>query len=243
MDIRLALMTGVDIPVPECQLVIHQPTIQEISLIGEQDFFTGVQTFCVNKNLVIQDESLLSNITNFQILMTIMSEKETADKKLAVQQICPLFFPNYKVSFLPRSIVFRCIKDENIITIDETNFDFLQEKISEICCLKTSPGDTQNFNPQSKKAREIAQKLMRGRQRVAAQKRGTDSSILSQYVSTLAIGLGSMPLESCLKLTIFQLYDLIQRYGLYINWDIDIRSRLAGAKIEKPPEDWMKNIH
>ena len=243
MDIRLALMTGVDIPVPECQLVIHQPTIQEISLIGEQDFFAGIQTFCVNKNLVIQDESLLSNITNFQILMTIMSEKETADKKLAVQQICPLFFPNYKVSFLPRSIVFRCIKDENIITIDETNFDFLQEKISEICCLKTGPGDTQNFNPKSKKAREIAQKLMRGRQRVAAQKHGTDSSILSQYVSTLAIGLGSMPLESCLRLTIFQLYDLIQRYGLYVNWDIDIRSRLAGAKIEKPPEDWMKNIH
>jgi hypothetical protein len=30
-DYRLALMTGVDIPIPECQLTIKQPTCLEIS--------------------------------------------------------------------------------------------------------------------------------------------------------------------------------------------------------------------
>ena len=38
MDIRLSLMCGTDIPVPECQLSIHQPKIKEIALIGETDF-------------------------------------------------------------------------------------------------------------------------------------------------------------------------------------------------------------
>ena len=33
MDIRLALMTGVDIPIQELQLILHQPTIKEISLM------------------------------------------------------------------------------------------------------------------------------------------------------------------------------------------------------------------
>ena len=42
-DIKLALMTGVDIPIPECQITLHQPTIKEISMIGEEDFFIGVQ--------------------------------------------------------------------------------------------------------------------------------------------------------------------------------------------------------
>jgi hypothetical protein len=42
MDIRLALMCGTDIPVPECQLIVHQPRIKEISYIGESDFFAGV---------------------------------------------------------------------------------------------------------------------------------------------------------------------------------------------------------
>jgi hypothetical protein len=52
MDIRLALMCGTDIPIPECQLIIHQPTIKEIALIGEEDFFMGGQCFNINKNLL-----------------------------------------------------------------------------------------------------------------------------------------------------------------------------------------------
>jgi len=32
-----------------------------------------------------------------------------------------------------------------------------------------------------------------------------------------------------MELTIFQIYDLLERYTLFINWDIDVRSRLAGA--------------
>jgi hypothetical protein len=42
MDLRLALMCGSDIPIPECELTIHAPRISEIALIGERDFFSGV---------------------------------------------------------------------------------------------------------------------------------------------------------------------------------------------------------
>jgi len=37
--------------------------------------------------------------------------------------------------------------------------------------------------------------------------------------------------------------DLVERYMLYTNWDLDVRSRLAGAKGEKKLDNWMKNIH
>jgi len=52
-----------------------------------------------------------------------------------------------------------------------------------------------------------------------------------------------MSLDDILDLTIYQLYDLVERYSLYMNWDIDIRSRLAGAKPDQKPDNWMKNIH
>jgi hypothetical protein len=52
-----------------------------------------------------------------------------------------------------------------------------------------------------------------------------------------------MSFNDCLSLTLYQMYDLIERYSLYLNWDIDIRSRMAGAKVEKPVENWMKQIH
>ena len=52
-DYRLALMTGVDIPIPELQVTIHQPTIKEISMIGEQDFFIGIQMLCIDRQYCI----------------------------------------------------------------------------------------------------------------------------------------------------------------------------------------------
>lgn len=240
-DIRLALMCGSDIPIPECQLIVHQPTLNEIALIGENDFFMGIQTLCINKNMINQDETLLANTSNFQIFMTIMQEKETLDKKQAVQQLFPLLFPKQQLLLTPRSVI---LKDSNgSSTIDENNFDAFQRVISQIFCINSGPMNTQTFNPGDKKAKEIADKLTRARQRVAAQKGNGEGSVFSQYISTLTVGLNSMSIIDCKNLTMYQLFDLIERYMLYTNWDLDVKSRLAGGKPETQVDDWMKNIH
>ena len=240
MDYRLAMMCGTDLPVPECQLIIHQPRIKEISLLGEQEFFIGAQCLTLNKSMFVQDKEVLENINNFQIFMMVMNEKEAKDKRNATQQVLQLLLPSYKVLFTPRTLIFSQ-EGQNTI-IDETNFEFFQEVLKLVFCAKNGPMDQQSFNPQDQKAREIAEKLMRGRARIAAEKGGSNSSVLSQYLSILAIGT-SMQLQNLMDLTMFQLYDLIERYDLYINWDIDLRSRLAGGKPDKHPDNWMKNLH
>lgn len=241
MDYRLAMMCGTDIPVPQCQLVVHQPKIKEIALIGEQDFFIGAQTLCLNKSMFVEGKEDLANTSNFQIFMMIMSEKEARDKKIAVQQVFQLIFPNNKILITPRSLVFS--GNEENITIDESNFDYLQDILRMVFCSKNGPMDQQAFNPANDKAKEIAQKLMRGRERIAAERGDSNTSVFSQYLSILTVGLNSMSTQDLMDLTMFQLYDLIERYSLYINWDIDIRSRLAGGKPDKSPDNWMKNLH
>ena len=52
-----------------------------------------------------------------------------------------------------------------------------------------------------------------------------------------------MSLLDVIQLTMYQMYDLVERFTLYMNWDLDVRSRLAGAKGDKPLDDWMKQIH
>jgi hypothetical protein len=52
-----------------------------------------------------------------------------------------------------------------------------------------------------------------------------------------------MTINDCLSLTMYQLYDLVERYSLYINWDLDIRAKLAGSTDNKPVDNWMKQIH
>lgn len=61
------------------------------------------------------------------------------------------------------------------------------------CSYKFSNHKENEFNPQGELARQIAEKLKRGRQRVAAAKTSKNSgdnkvAILSRYVSILTVG-------------------------------------------------------
>lgn len=242
-DYTLSLMAGTEIPIPEIQITLHQPTIKEIAMIGENDFFIGIQCICIQKTMFTQDKKLLSEISNFQIFMTVMNEKETQDKKEKVLAVLTILFPKYKAALTPQSLIF--MKDNNTYMIDEKNFELLQRILQKIFRLENTGQDI--YNPINDQARRIAEKLMRGRQIVAAQKAAmnneTSGSIFAQQVSILTVGLGSMSLEDCLNLTMYQLYDLVERFNLYLNWNIDMKTRLAGGKPDTPAENWMKNIH
>ena len=241
MDIKLALITGADIPIPECQLVLHQPTIKEIAFMGEDEFFVGVQTLTLHKSMFMdKDKGVPESITNFQIFMTIVNGKETADKKEIVKQLFLIIFPKYKVLFTPNSILFQ--DDNGNHMVDASNFESLQEILRMVFCVNSTDMDKQAFNPANDAAKEIAEKLMRGRQRVAAQSGENNHSIFSQYLSVLVIGtqLGFNELQTY---TMYQIFDLMERYSLYTNWDIDLRCRLAGGKPDTQPDNWMKNIH
>ena len=57
----------------------------------------------------------------------------------------------------PRSLVL--MKEGKTITIDDNNFESLQEILKMVFCTKTGPMDQQSFNPSGDKAKEIAEKL------------------------------------------------------------------------------------
>lgn len=242
IDYDLALMTGIDFPIPGCSLIIHQPSIEEISFLGEQRFFSSVQLLCINKSMYQSKDYDLSDVTNFDIFMELINSSAVNLQKQEVIQVLQLFFPSYKIAFTPRSILFN-LSEETFI-LDEGNFEYFQKVLNTMLCL--AQGGQQSFNPQEGKAQEIAQKLQRARQRVSAIKNAQNKnqgSVLGNYLSVITVGLGSMSLPQVAKLTIYQLYDLVERYSMYINWDMDIRSRLAGAKGDKPVENWMQPIH
>ena len=144
-DIDLALFTGVDIPIPECQIVIHQPTITEISMVGEKVFLSGVQMLCIDKSQFDEGgKKDLSNTTNFQIFMTIMTEKEAKEAKKQVIEALSLIIPNTKVNMTPRALLLN-YNDTNII-IDEGNFEEFQNILRQVFCLKKREDDfTRHF--------------------------------------------------------------------------------------------------
>ena len=245
---KAALMTGVNIPIPEIQAEIHQPSIKEISYLGEESYFLLLQLICFNKEAIIasnpQGELVLRAMNNFQIFMTLVGEnaKNNGNYKNDLINLFQLFFPGFNVQFLPNGIFFNNTELKKNFTINENNFDNLQSIILQISGLSSmASGKNAQYNPRGEKAAKIAAKLMRGRSKAAGQK--NEGTILDRYVSILTVGLNSMSLSECISMTIYQLFDLIERYGLYTAWDIDIRSRLAGGKPDDKPDDWMKSIH
>lgn len=246
MDIRLALMTGIDIPIPELQIAIHQPTMKEIAYMGEEDFFTAVHHICLDKEALIEDKNLLESLSNFQVLMKVLEQsKDASVKKQALITLLSLLFPSHRAMFTPNSIILSNTETSENILIDKDNFGILQSMIKEVCCVSNIfQGNNIVYNPANARAKEIADKIMRGRRKAAEAKGGDNfESIFSRYISILTIGTSTMSFQDCAELTMYQLFDLVERYTLYTGWDIDLRVRLAGGDPKTEADNWMKNIH
>lgn len=242
-DRTLALMAGIDIPITELQVNVHQPLIYEIAYIGEEEFFSAIQFLCIKKNKFEENPQILQ-MSNFELMMSIIDNSDKKkERKKCITNLLTLLFPNYKPLFSVNSIILREKNTSNTVLIDGETFNFLQPVLNDIFCIKGNDQSYGEYNPGSKQAQAIAEKLMRGRQRVAAQKGETQKSLLSRYISFVSVGLHMNP-KDILNLTVFQLYDLVERYGLYTKWDLDIKVRLAGGKPDDDDNsDWMKNIH
>lgn len=245
MDIRLALMAGTDIPIPEIQLTMHQPRIKEIALMGEVEFFSAANYICLQKEYLLQDESLLATMNNFQVLMKVMEQQQTSEKKTALLTLLTLLFPGYSPFITPNSIILRNLESGEIKMVDANNFEALQNATKEVLCISSMfQGENVIYNPANDAAKKIADKLMAGRRKVAeinSKKQG--GSILARYISILTVGIGSMSLEDNLSLTIYQLFDLVERYTSWLDWDIDLRQRLAGGTPKNEAENWMRDLY
>ena len=58
---------------------MHQPTIKEISLIGEEALFTGCELLKFSKDmLTLEDQNHLLNYTDFNILMSIINDNSAS---------------------------------------------------------------------------------------------------------------------------------------------------------------------
>ena len=237
-------MAGTDIPLPQLSLVFHAPTIKEIALMGETKFFEALHYLCLEKEMIIQDEFLLSSLNNFQVLMKVLGQPENKEKKGSVITLLGIMFPDYQTIITNNSIILT--RAENTALIDEKNFEEFQKVLRKALCVDSVfQRDNIVYKPGNDKAREIAAKLMRGRQKVAEIKsrEASNESVFARYISILVIGTNTLTVEDCINLNVFQLFDLMERYNAYLEWDIDLRVRLAGGKPDKEVESWMRNLH
>lgn len=241
----LMLLSGIDIPFPQAQINIHQPTIKEISYIGEEAFFLGCEFLNFSKNVLsMEDKSNLKNKSDFDVFMSIIKDKSIAiqKSKISANMVLSLMFPEYSIHFEEDSISIED-KEMNKHSINNKNFEAFKEIIVNMFCLKQDIGNGPIYNPSGPMAEKIVAKLNKGRATAAEAKGETKKiAILSRYISILSVG-QNKNFEDLLKYTVYQLFDEFNRFEKKTDFDWSMRAKMAGAKGLDEIENWMIDIH
>ncbi len=247
---RCKLDTKVDIPFPQAQVSIYQPSYEEISLIGESEFLVGVNALSKDYKS-LQDNFDSSNLSNFDILMSIISEKNDSSKMIAeaILKVLFLLFPNYKVGFTPRAIILQSQdeEDKQPHMIDSNNFEIFQQIIYEMFCLsELSGGIDTEYNPAGDRARALVEQFKKKKELLAElrKERGEDSSKMSlygRYMNILAVG-ERKDKNVLKKYSVYQLTEEFKRFQLKEGFDYTFQAKMAGATKIKDAKDWMDEI-
>ena len=240
------LTSGEDIPFTECQLIFHQPKIKELSLVGSEEEllqFWDLINFSKDK---LKDKAKvnLDSISNFNIIMTIMQEDE--NKKIYFENILYLLVPDAKaIHFMPNAILI--IKanegmEDTLHNINEENFESFKEIINYIFDISQIKKEEIEYDPANETARKIAEKIKRGREKIAAQKKADNNGpteIFGRYIRILSVGM-NIDFRIFLEYTVYQLFTVFKTFEKKYAYDIYLKAQLAGASGMKEVKHWME---
>lgn len=238
---ELLLLSGNDIPFRMGQCSIHQPRLNEIAYIGEEEFHIGSRFLLFDKdNLEIQDKSGLDNQSNFNIFMSVMNSAESAKHKTDAMLVLTLMFPNAKVKINKDKIL---LQQENVeSSVNEYNFDEFQDIVRQMFCLNNMGGESGQYNPADALANKIAEKFKKRQQKLVGMKENQKINIFSRYVSILAVGL-QKNMNEIMQYTVYQIMDEFERFKLKQDFDVYVQAKMAGAKDMEEVKNWMEDIH
>lgn len=252
MDLgELLLLSGNDIPFPGARVNVHQPTLKEIAYIGEDVFFIGCGFLNFSKNILDdKDKVQLSNYNDFDIFMSIIlkNEKTVRHTVECALSVLTLIFPLYQVDVHTRNDAITLKLNEEEFYINKINFEEFKKIISSMFYLNINESETEKYNPAGDMSKRIAEKFKKRHEQLLKieqekQKNKSDKkvSILSRYVSILAVGL-QKDFNDLMQYTVYQIINEFQRFQLKMQWDAYIQARMAGASDLEEVDNWMIDL-
>lgn len=240
------ILAGIPIQVSGANIAVTQPKIKDICAFGEDTFLSQVALFCDLDNFtskIREGNSQLEPLSDFQIFMIVLNEDEVFSKEIS--DFFELIFPAYKIVFDNGCIQFKLEEDGPFVgQINPMNFGIFCEILKELFVPFNS--DEVDFNPVNDKAREIAEKIKKGRQKRKQQKKDSEKfSMYGTYVSCLSIAL-PLDINILLNYTPFQLHDSFVRYNTKVAFDfyrrIATMPMMDVSSVEEP-KNWLDDIY
>lgn len=239
------LLSKNDIPFIEAQVTIHVPTIKEIEIIGQAEFFAGVHFLCLTINdLALQEQQQVEGLSNLTIVAGLAQQRipQLQKSRVNAQLLLTLLFPNYNPSLTPKALILKT--PDSVKQITAKHYNDFQNILRQMFCLNAIGGST-TYNPGNKRAQRMAQKFRQYHEKISKmhqQNGGQNVSIFSRYISILSVG-EHKDMNMLFNYSVYQLFDQFQRFELKEASDIHQRALLAGAQNLQNVQNWMKDIH
>lgn len=239
---ELLLLSGSDVPFPQGLLIIHPPTLKEISFIGEENLFTGASILNFSKD-ILDNAKELEQYSDFEIFLSFLKDKNVnPSSKISVNMVLGLLFPDYSITLEQDGIYLAKEGQQSPSFITKDNFEQFKEIIVKIFCLNRIL-DSKDYNPSGVLSKRIADQIKKGKQKIQ-QSNGEKQkiAILSRYASILAVGL-KKDLNSLMNYTVYQILDEYERFVLKEAYDIYIKAKMAGADKLEEVDNWQKDLY
>ena len=254
---ELLLMTGGDILLKDPLVKIQQPTIKQIALKGENEFFRSMNIFYIGPEPLVEfinqletseedeKETLLKAITAYDNLLFLMraSTAGGADEYKVVelaQSAFDLLVPGYRLNFDPQKHEMSLIslKDSHSIVVDGELFMKIKSVAEQIFLLDKFFADSEK-EELSPAAQKIADKIAESERKIKEiNGENEEGSYFARILSIMGM---HGDLDYLSNLTVYQLHNQFERFNLFTNYNQSVRASLAGAtNVEL--EDWYKKI-
>ena len=229
-------LSGQDVPIPECNIIIHQPTIKQIVMFKESNFLTAINLFGKiheNAERVRNSNEQANQFNDFQILMALINQDKNMQQ--SADSLFKLIFPQYIVEIDENTISFYQ-EERRFGMIDLYNYEAFENIINSLFAI---PDKGNSYNPANDKAKELAKKFKERADILAKQKKENINSVslYGTYVSVLSVGM-NIDINILFNYTPFQLYNIFDRYWKKVNSDfyqrVSTMPMMDTSKMEEP---------
>lgn len=200
----------------------------------EQDYFIALQVFRMNKESL---KITSPEVTDWAVLNESLTQQIDGipDLKDLIVRFLRLFVA--KINFGPRSFIIPT--KDGMANIEPEQLGELQALVGRVGGAHLLKPNEEEFRPINRQAAAIAEKMKKARARLRAQQpQNTSRGFISRYIRAVSTATSNTLQDTC-NMTLYQLDQAMQTYLAYEAYDLEVRSRLAGAKGDDKLIHWM----
>lgn len=244
----ICLQSGIDIELKQYGVKLHQPTILEIALFGEEEFFYSLRLFfggslkkirssLADSMIGEEEKELILNLSDAKILK--IAYEVVQSESHSITGFFRLAFPEFEL-LVKHEYLFLVRRDNPFILIlNEEFLDNLKEIWNEIYCVPVLLKEKVELKPVSEKAKKIAEKIAKSRENESSLEPEKLSSVFGYYMSKLSTISKTISIKDSVNLTVYQLLDQFSQNLALLEHETGVAAAIAGSKGEI--KDWLKD--